>query len=970
MHAWSFRRTPFTSLPLAFGLCISLWSSSSWSQDPADPDGNGEKKNDEKREVSSPDEVSAEQSDEVKRLMDSKKMEVTSSDPADEGLSQSATKTSPKTKTMPLEALDALTCPKEQTCIDDEELVSLLLSYRRLLETESTEGRPRTQILLDRMAHTGDPRVVPILLRASRSSSTEMRGAALRGLSRFAYMPAARDRLLATLKADAPLKDAEAALPGILTSHLGPIPCPKNATCSDDSALLAALMAVSGGTTSADVHAGLRALGALADPRGLSVLLSYSRARGGQTRRAALVALTRFNDERATRKVRRTIQKGGLLDAEAVLVELLRHPTPAVTEMLLVLRKRKGKDAQHLANSLLKESAPEVLAALLAKEKQERLEKERALQAEDQGKKIAQQKVEKEKRIRRQLQEKTAKLAREKHEKEQAERTAFALRYGSRVGVAFSAGLAGLYGGASAASHIASLVSTDDQAITETLYAAYGGGVGMASAAALSWFLMSDVELTVPDVGLTTTTSYVGAWVGGWTPGLLFGEIADDRIVGYSAALGHLGGLSAGALAAAYLDPTWQDLAEINTFVVAANVAAAGMLLAAPGDLDLRLVSGAYIGASLLGTAAGAAATYGHDLDTRDFIHLSTLSISVAGAGFFAGLASSSFGGSGFEGAMGGSLLGVSSGLMAGIGLAAIDVTPGVGGSMYQLYASGTGAIAGLGAGLLFSYVTPELEGIPREFAPLAMGAMGALSGTASTALVPDGISLDVGDLLLQPLIVGLALYQTGVLGIAAGADFSLVAGASLLVPATVSLGLAHTAPLISPSLGDVMMVGFGSVIGASVSALMMTSIAGRMGDNVSPWMWVAATGIGMDLGVIGGLGLDLIDVDKLGWKVTYVAAVTAGTSLVLSFPGALLVPLSGNVVQVSDVVLASAGMGLALGLGTVLLMDFDIVPDLHWDEHIPLDLPEGLLVQPSFAPLPSTDGKAVIPTVGLAGTF
>ncbi len=103
---------------------------------------------------------------------------------------------------------------------------------------------------------------------------------------------------------------------------------------------------------------------------------------------------------------------------------------------------------------------------------------------------------------------------------------------------------------------------------------------------------------------------------------------------------------------------------------------------------------------------------------------------------------------------------------------------------------------------------------------------------------------------------------------------------------------------------------------------------------------------------------------------VSYVAAVSVTTTFALSFPGALLVPLTDGAVQVPDVILATSALGLAIGLSTVWLIDFNIVPKLNLDEHLPLSLPDGLVVQPSVAPLPSRDGREMVPVAGVTGTF
>ena len=945
------------SLVLTASLCLmttTMTQSSSAQTPPPPPSASGSAAvepadDDTAPDATAPDAKAAKPTDKLETPLPT-----TPEDPAEQPSSSNPVEEAEK----PVPPPSPLVCPKGATCMPDAELVALLLRYRQALEQSPDDDYAKARMWLEKMAKARDPRVVPVLLRASRLSHPQLRRAGLTALTAFADHDDARARLMETLRPDAPLADARTALPGILLAQPEAIPCPAAATCVDDALLLTALVQVSGGNSAKTAAEGLRALGTMGDPRGLPVVLTHTHARSKRLKQAATLALMGFDDERAKTRLQEMVQSEDPKDMTAVLWTLAKTPPPWFSDVLVDMRQDKTSRA--LAEDVLRQVDNARLQQILDDEKAER-QRLAAAHAERERQKTEDEKAAEEERKR---------LAAERERREE-ERNALFVKYGNRTGVAASAGLAGLYGGAAAASHAASFVSPG--VVTETLYTAWGGFIGAASSATLSWFLLSDVELTTEDVGMTTMGSAVGAWMGGWTPSLILGNDLDEpRLVAYSAALGHLAGLTGTAVAASYLDPSWGQLAEVGAFIIASNTAAAGTLMSLPIDeTEMRLTSGVVLGATALGAGAGiAAAAFGDAYTSHDYIHMGAAGLSGGGIGLLAGAAARSFGGApDLQGGFGGGLLGVSAGVMAGMGLAAADLTPGVGGSMYETYATYMGGAFGLGVGMM-AELLPDVPGIPDGFMTLGLGASAGLMGAASTALVPDGVALDVGDLLLQPLIMAMALYQTAGLGLAANADPLLTFGASLAVPAALSLTLTHTAPLMSPSLGDVMMIAYMAAVTTTATALAMASIALRAGDNIEPWMWVAATGVGLDVGVLAGIGLDFLPVDRLGWKVTYVSAVTAASTLVLLFPMAILVPMTDGLVQLPDLALASAAMGLAVGLGTVWLIDFSIVPDLGLDEHIPIDLPENLKVQPSFAPVPTPDGTGVTTVVGLSGTF
>lgn len=223
---------------------------------------------------------------------------------------------------------------------------------------------------------------------------------------------------------------------------------------------------------------------------------------------------------------------------------------------------------------------------------------------------------------------------------------------------------------------------------------------------------------------------------------------------------------------------------------------------------------------------------------------------------------------------------------------------------------------------------------------------------------------------------MGFSLYHATALSASLELSGDLTGAAAFLVPSAVAATLVHTAPLFDATPADTLMVASMMTWGLSTSLMALGSISARTPNGLKDWVWVAGTSSAIDLGILAGVGLASLSrlglaPDHLGWKVTYVTSVTAATALVLALPGTLIAPLTNDIVQIPDVILGSTAAGLALGLGTMFLIDFDIAPDLKLNTHVPFDLPEGMQVAPTVAPVASLDGKSAPPmVVGLAGRF
>ncbi len=427
---------------------------------------------------------------------------------------------------------------------------------------------------------------------------------------------------------------------------------------------------------------------------------------------------------------------------------------------------------------------------------------------------------------------------------------------------------------------------------------------------------------------LAASASVWGAWAGLLVPPTIGPAATKDvRHMVYAAAAGQLVGLTAGTVGAVVAHPTQADVGEMNVVVVGANALTAGLILSLPPSPDARPLWGSLIGATVAGAAGGALLAPRLTLDEHDLLHVAE----TAGVGFAAGLA---VGGAvlpfdeGHGGLLlAGPLLGAGVGAATGVTLGQLHLTPTDGGMIYEAWAAAAGGAFGLGGGLFVDALANPTAVTASPTLWLGGAAVGTVLGAASTAWFPSGIPQDSGDLMLQPLFVGFGLYHGAALASLANVDPRLVGATALLTPALVSAGLVYAAPYVRASTGDVLMVASMMGFGAYFSAMGLFSATGH-GTDVPAYGWVLGTSLAMDAGVAGGVALDLLDIDHVGWRTTYVAAVAAGTTLVLSLPGALVAQSTNGAVQVPDVLLASSVVGVAVGLLTMPLIDFRIAPD------------------------------------------
>jgi hypothetical protein len=154
---------------------------------------------------------------------------------------------------------------------------------------------------------------------------------------------------------------------------------------------------------------------------------------------------------------------------------------------------------------------------------------------------------------------------------------------------------------------------------------------------------------------------------------------------------------------------------------------------------------------------------------------------------------------------------------------------------------------------------------------------------------------------------------------------------------------------------------------------MAMLSVSLRNPDAIPGWGWVLGTSLAMDVGVAAGVTLDLVEVDQLGWRVTYVTSVAAATTLVASLPGALFAVRPDSPIKVPDVLLASSAVGAIIGLATMPLIDFRIAPDLGLgrrpgDDDVSAAL--GLDLRPTVLALRPMRDEAPPMGFGVTGTF
>ena len=851
----------------------------------------------------------------------------------------------------------------------DEQLLAALLALE-----DALGARTGVADAIHRVGALDDARAVPRLLGLSRLTSPAVRLPALAVLSRFVDRPDVRARLRQALddggETDAqalwrrvPVEPAQQELPPTRAA------CEGERRCVDDKTLLHAVLRVYGAPPGAHADRA-RELGALSDPRALSLLWRVSYSRHGELRRACLEGLARQpEDPRARARMLEVLAKGSDDDVIAVIPGLSAAAGDDVMKALVKARdERRGPVSEAI----------------------ERVVAHRQGQAAGSPSVAAETVTTETATTETVATEAATTEATEEIDSDAAATTTE--RTGAAVGamggsdatepvengrsiLTGAAGLAGAYGGYASASVIARAVGAKGPGFLgldqELWYGAYGLAVGAASAGALAWFSVGDAKLTRSDLVLSISAGVWGAAAFALVPlAIDNGAQKELRHSAYAAAVGQLAGLGLGTAGALFVENDASDQFELHLTLLATDGIAAGALLALPDGGDPRVLFGSVAGATLVGAALYPFVRPVLDLDGHDAAHLLTASSVGLALGLQAGVSASALERHPTRG-FGLTVLGTSLGLGTALTLSAFGARPSLAGDVYEAYATTAGSLTGIGAGMFLERV-PGLDGnVPRGALPFALGAGVGLAGALTTFAAPDGIELDAGDLLLQPLLMGYSLFHTSAAFGLAEADPELILASALIAPSVVSFAAAHAAPWVNPRLSDLVLIGAMMGWGATLSAFGTGSVAGRI--YVPPWVWILTTSAGMDLGIVAGVGLSLLDVDKIGWRVAYVTSAAGASSLVLALPGSLLAKGSGGVVQVPDVLLASAVIGGAVGLLTLPLIDFDGLPDIPIDDMVPLRK-VGLDVNVSMAPsidlLPTAEVGEQAMTWGVRGTF
>jgi hypothetical protein len=381
---------------------------------------------------------------------------------------------------------------------------------------------------------------------------------------------------------------------------------------------------------------------------------------------------------------------------------------------------------------------------------------------------------------------------------------------------------------------------------------------------------------------------------------------------------------------------------------------------------------GALAGATIASSVGAVLAGQHLSLDEEELGHTALLAGITLVGGATTGAALQSAIGDEHPTRIGGlTLIGAGLGAAGGLALGHFDLAPTPNGMIYEAWAAATFGVAGAGAALFADALASPTSTASTPTLVFGGAALGVALGAASTAFVPDGIAQDAGDLMLQPLMVGFGLYHGGALAAAAGADPRLIGASAMLTPALASAGLVYAAPHISASTGDVLMVASMMGVGAYTSSMVLLSTQAR-GVALDPAAFVLWTSLAMDAGIAGGVLLDMSGIDHVGWKTTYVLAVTAGTTLIVSLPGSLLASGSNGTVAVTDVMLGSSLLGAAIGLATLPLIDFRVAPDWGFGTRPSSEgaTTSAVSVRPGLVALmPAADGEVPM-GLGLTGRF
>jgi HEAT repeat protein len=823
----------------------------------------------------------------------------------------------------------ARACDETAPCEPGPLLAAFLQLERAMLITDETERDISLVAAIHTIGALHDTRAIPLLVRLSTSDNLPIRLAALSSLGGLSDDARALARLRQSLVAAQRPEEIAVALPalaGWAARHPGEqaVPCPEEGACVEDDVLLHALLRYTESRSMKERAQRVTAIGALGDARSVAQLLRLSADVDEGVRAAALGGLGRHAEQRdARRRILDLMSSGTQSDRLAAIHALATVQDGAIgAEMLARRREESDPQVKAALDVELTRRAPQQLAALQEEERLAALEAENAPGAFD--------------------------------------TTMRALLTGAT-------GTAAAVGGAASSALVADQVAQG----TGFCFGAWGACAGGASAAAITWFALGDRKLGGADVALAVSTGVAGGFAGLLIPPTI-GDVAtqDGRHMIYAAAGGALLGVAGGTVGALLTKPKLEDVAELDLTILGANLLTSGALLSFGSGNDARPLFGALIGATLVGAGGGGVAAHFLTLDAAALGHTALLSTLGLGAGLFAGGAREAFARE-LNGAhvAGAGLLGAGLGIATGLTLGELDLVPNAPGMFYETWAATTYGAAGAGAGVLVgTLMDRELE------LGLTGAAAGAVIGAASTALFPEGVTQDYGDLLLQPLFIGFGLYHGGLLVGLATLDPGPTTAAALLTPALASLGLAYAAPHIRAGAGDVLMIASMMGFSAYLSSMGMLSVTLRDGDLIPAWGYVLGTALAMDLGIAAGVTLDLLDFEHLGWRVTYVAAVAAGTTLVASLPGALFAVQEGSPVKVSDVLLASSLVGAAIGLGTMPLIDFRIAPDFGLGNRpgdgADVSTALGLELQPTVLALAPLRDEEPTMALGLAGKF
>ena len=219
--------------------------------------------------------------------------------------------------------------------------------------------------------------------------------------------------------------------------------------------------------------------------------------------------------------------------------------------------------------------------------------------------------------------------------------------------------------------------------------------------------------------------------------------------------------------------------------------------------------------------------------------------------------------------------------LGGGLGLVAADLqgragsTPTGDGLVYQGWASAAGNMLGSGLGLLLAApVTPNAKPVTGEVVettdnsplPGLLGSAGLILGASSGAFFPDGVEQDRGDLILNPMLMGLSAWHALAIGSGFGLSTEASSGLLLSLPAVTSVATVALAPKLDLSFGDILMITGSAAWGNLMGIGIASSIGHHAGDLTDLQSGLLATGL-LDLGMGIGFALTAIDHPHLGWK-------------------------------------------------------------------------------------------------------